>query len=240
MFRVGSLEIEWCFAGSHTFLDMSGIDCDKYRVILTLPILSRLRRELRLEWSRDGKGFKSDLKLLLAFPEKEIQWRECFKCFYTRWGLVLSFLWKNVIRKLLPPLLSRLLPPWSPVRPTVSVEKVMIPLRKVLWVYTCKNGWIKSTGLFSVFVACTLKSFAICWWRCLLLQYHWSVIFPAIIQHKCIIRQCCIFCTTWWHVWSHPSAIMQFACVTAYYSQGITEITVMIVAHTAHLSHRTW
>ena len=120
-----------CFAGSHTLFDTSGIDGDKFRVILNLPILNRLRRELRLEWSRDGKGDESDLKFSLPYPEKYIQWSEGCKFFYSRWSLVLSFLWKNDIRKSLPHVLNRLLPLWSPVKPTLSVEKVMIPLRNV-------------------------------------------------------------------------------------------------------------
>ena len=53
-----------------------GIDGDKYGVILTPLILSRVPQELRLKWSRDGKGHESDLKFLLSFLEKEIQWRE--------------------------------------------------------------------------------------------------------------------------------------------------------------------
>ena len=38
------------------------IDGDKYGVILTPLILSHMPQELRLEWSRDGKGHESDLK----------------------------------------------------------------------------------------------------------------------------------------------------------------------------------
>ena len=62
-----------------------GIDGDKYGVILTL-ILSRVPQELRLEWSRDGKGHESDLKFLLSFLEKEIQRRERSQMFQESLG----------------------------------------------------------------------------------------------------------------------------------------------------------
>ena len=48
-------------------LDALGIDGDKYGVILTPLILSRLPQDIRLEWSREGKGHESDLKFLLEF-----------------------------------------------------------------------------------------------------------------------------------------------------------------------------
>ena len=63
-----------------------GIDGDKYGVILTPLILSRVPQELRLEWSRDGKGHESDLKFLLSFLEKEIQRRERSKMFQESLG----------------------------------------------------------------------------------------------------------------------------------------------------------
>ena len=57
-------------------LDALGIDGDKYGVILTPLILSRLPQDIRLEWSREGKGHKSDLTFLLEFLQSEIQRRE--------------------------------------------------------------------------------------------------------------------------------------------------------------------
>ena len=63
-----------------------GIDGDKYGVILTPLILSRMPQELRLEWSRDGKGHESDLKFLLSFLEKEIQRRERSQMFQESLG----------------------------------------------------------------------------------------------------------------------------------------------------------
>ena len=63
-----------------------GIDGDNYGVILTPLILSRVPQELRLEWSRDGKGHESDLKFLLSFLEKEIQRRERSQMFQESLG----------------------------------------------------------------------------------------------------------------------------------------------------------
>ena len=63
-----------------------GIDGDKYGVILTPLILSHVPQELRLEWSRDGKGHESDLKFLLSFLEKEIQRRERSQMFQESLG----------------------------------------------------------------------------------------------------------------------------------------------------------
>ena len=63
-----------------------GIDGDKYGVILTPLILSRVPQEVRLEWSRDGKGHESDLKFLLSFLEKEIQRRERSQMFQESLG----------------------------------------------------------------------------------------------------------------------------------------------------------
>ena len=63
-----------------------GIDGDKYGVILTPLILSRVPQELRLEWSRDGKGHESDLRFLLSFLEKEIQRRERSQMFQESLG----------------------------------------------------------------------------------------------------------------------------------------------------------
>ena len=57
-------------------LDALGIDGDKYGVILTPLILSRLPQDIRLEWSREGKGHESDLTFLLEFLQSEIQRRE--------------------------------------------------------------------------------------------------------------------------------------------------------------------
>ena len=53
-----------------------GVTHDKYGVILTPLVLSRLPDELRLEWSRDGEGKESDLEYLLSSLLKEIQRRE--------------------------------------------------------------------------------------------------------------------------------------------------------------------
>ena len=57
-------------------LSALGIDGDKYGVILTPLILSRLPQDIRLEWSREGKGHESDLTFLLEFLQSEIQRRE--------------------------------------------------------------------------------------------------------------------------------------------------------------------
>ena len=57
-------------------LEALGIDGKQYGVILTPLILSRVPQELRLEWSREGKGHESDLNYLLEFLDKEIQRRE--------------------------------------------------------------------------------------------------------------------------------------------------------------------
>ena len=57
-------------------LDALGIDGDKYDVILTPLILSRLPQDIRLEWFREGKGYESDLTFLLEFLQSEIQRRE--------------------------------------------------------------------------------------------------------------------------------------------------------------------
>ena len=45
-------------------------------MILIPLILSRLPQDIRLEWSREGKGKESDLKFLLEFLKGEIQRRE--------------------------------------------------------------------------------------------------------------------------------------------------------------------
>ena len=63
-----------------------GIDGDKYGVILTPLILSRVPQKLRLEWPRDGKGHESDLKFLLSFLQKEIQRRERSQMFQESLG----------------------------------------------------------------------------------------------------------------------------------------------------------
>ena len=63
-----------------------GIDGDKYGVILTPLILSHVPQEFRLKWSRDGKGYESDIKFLLSFLEKEIQQRERSQMFQESLG----------------------------------------------------------------------------------------------------------------------------------------------------------
>ena len=57
-------------------LDALGIDGDKYGVILTPLILSRLPQDIRVEWFREGKGHESDLTFLLEFLQSEIQGRK--------------------------------------------------------------------------------------------------------------------------------------------------------------------
>ena len=57
-------------------LSALGIDGNKYGVILTPLILSRLPQDIRLEWSREGNGHESDLTFLLEFLQSEIQRRE--------------------------------------------------------------------------------------------------------------------------------------------------------------------
>ena len=108
-----------------------GIDGDKYGVILTPLILSRVPQELRLEWSRDGKGHESNLKFCYLFLRKKFNGEKGHKCFRSLWGQVLSPPLRNVGRELQLPQRSRLLPPWSPVRPAVFVGKI-IPLRNAL------------------------------------------------------------------------------------------------------------
>ena len=71
---------------AHTRSLALGIDGDKYGVILTPLILSRVPQELRLEWSRDGKGHESDLKFLLSFLQKKIQRRERSQMFQESLG----------------------------------------------------------------------------------------------------------------------------------------------------------
>ena len=110
-----------------------GIDGDKYGVILTPLILSRVPQELRLEWSRDGKGHESDgtSSFCYLFLRKKFNGEKGHKCFRSLWGQVLSPPLRNVGRELQLPQRSRLLPPWSPVRPAVFVGKI-IPLRNAL------------------------------------------------------------------------------------------------------------
>lgn len=57
-------------------LEGLGINGDKYGVVLTPVILSRLPQDIRLEWSRESSGHEDDLEWLLKFLQTEIQRRE--------------------------------------------------------------------------------------------------------------------------------------------------------------------
>ena len=48
------------------------ITSDKFGVILTAMIVTKLPEEIRLEWSRDGEGKENDLDHLLKFLDTEI------------------------------------------------------------------------------------------------------------------------------------------------------------------------
>ena len=61
-------------------LDITG---DKYGVVLTPIIVSRLPEVIRMEWARKSAGKEADLEFLLEFLKEEIQCRErsqTFKC----------------------------------------------------------------------------------------------------------------------------------------------------------------
>jgi hypothetical protein len=57
-------------------LNALGIGGDQYGVFLTPLILSKLPKEIRLEWSREGKGKEKDLNFLLTFLTTEVERRE--------------------------------------------------------------------------------------------------------------------------------------------------------------------
>ena len=57
-------------------LEALGVNGEKYGVILTPLILSRLPNEIRLEWARFGIGKEADLTYLLEFLKSEIERRE--------------------------------------------------------------------------------------------------------------------------------------------------------------------
>ena len=74
---------------AHTrFLATLGIDGAKYGVILIPLFLSCVPQELRLEWSRDGKGHESDLKFCYLFLRKNFSGEKDNKCFRSLWGHV--------------------------------------------------------------------------------------------------------------------------------------------------------
>ena len=58
-----------------------GIESEKFGVILTPIIVSRLPEEIRLEWSRDSEKKEADLDFLMEFLEKECKRRERCKSF---------------------------------------------------------------------------------------------------------------------------------------------------------------
>lgn len=57
-------------------LEGLGISGDKYGVVLSPIILSKLPQDIRLEWSRESSGLEGDLEWLLKFLQQEIQRRE--------------------------------------------------------------------------------------------------------------------------------------------------------------------
>ncbi|XP_071961249.1 uncharacterized protein [Antedon mediterranea] len=57
-------------------LEALWVNGEKYGIILTPLILSRLPPEIRLEWARSGIGKEADLKYLLGFLKSEIERRE--------------------------------------------------------------------------------------------------------------------------------------------------------------------
>ena len=57
-------------------LEALGISGDTYGVILTPLVLSKLPKEIRLEWARGGSGHESDLEWLLQFLKVETERRE--------------------------------------------------------------------------------------------------------------------------------------------------------------------
>ena len=64
-------------------LAAQGITSDKFGVILTPIIVSKLPEEIRLEWSRDSEGKEDDLDHLLKFLDSEINRRERCRSFGT-------------------------------------------------------------------------------------------------------------------------------------------------------------
>lgn len=62
-------------------LEALGIKGEKYGILLTPVVLSRLPADIRMEWAREGEGKESDLTWLLAFLKKEIERRERAECF---------------------------------------------------------------------------------------------------------------------------------------------------------------
>ena len=57
-------------------LEALGISSEKYGVVLTPLVLSRLPSELRMEWAREGERREGDLGFLLEFLQREIERRE--------------------------------------------------------------------------------------------------------------------------------------------------------------------
>ena len=64
-------------------LAAQGITSDKFGVILTPIIVTKLPEEIRLEWSRDSEGKEDDLDHLLKFLDTEIKRRERCRSFGT-------------------------------------------------------------------------------------------------------------------------------------------------------------
>ena len=62
-------------------LEALGVSGDKHGVFMTPVILSRLPRDIRLEWSREGSGLENYLAWLLTFLQKEIERRERSEAF---------------------------------------------------------------------------------------------------------------------------------------------------------------
>ena len=54
-------------------LEALGVGGDKYGVILTPLVLSKLPESVRMEWARDSEGHEDDLKYLLEFLDSEIR-----------------------------------------------------------------------------------------------------------------------------------------------------------------------
>ena len=64
-------------------LAAQGITSDKFGVILMPIIVTKLQKEIRLEWSRDSEGKEDDLDHLLKFLDTEIKRRERCRSFGT-------------------------------------------------------------------------------------------------------------------------------------------------------------
>ena len=62
-------------------LETLGVSGDKYGVVLTPLVLSKLPAEVRLEWAREGAGKESDLNFLLSFLKSEIDRQERSRAF---------------------------------------------------------------------------------------------------------------------------------------------------------------